>query len=84
MKHFIPHECGSYLQKKHIYVFSGDRDHIHSVERTSSPFLGWGPQEGKSLHHETNVSGRCDACIAKDEKGSKVLTDILVLGYSKA
>ena len=34
-RHFIPHECGSYLQKKHINAFSGDRDPIHSVEQLS-------------------------------------------------
>jgi hypothetical protein len=43
-KHFIPHECGSYLQKNHINVFSGDSDH-NSLGGTEhlSPSLGGGP-----------------------------------------
>ena len=38
----------------------------------------------KSLHHETSVCGRGEAYFASSVRGSGVLTDIQVLGYSNA
>jgi hypothetical protein len=70
---FYSTQCGRFLQK-HIKCRLAIEITFTQWNRTSFTFLGWGPWEGRSLHHQTSVFGRSGACFYQNkfqrERGS--------------